>query len=184
VTETDGARRGLALAALALLVLTTTAALVPQLDPIGDVDAVVVLGGGTGERLELGTEVAAGRGVPLVLAGDTVSEGRDRGLDCGTTADLDPTPVPVLCAIATPATTAGEARATAVLAREEGWRRVAVVTSTFHVDRARTLFAQCLGAPRVDVTGAPAPTHLGAEAWRRARELVARVAAVTVRPAC
>src|SRR5581483_1500567 len=37
----------------------------------------------------------------------------------------------------------GEARAVARLARTHGWRSVAVVTSTFHVTRAKMLFRRC-----------------------------------------
>jgi uncharacterized SAM-binding protein YcdF (DUF218 family) len=171
-------------AALLLVALTATAAAIPQLDPVGDVDAVVVLGGGSGERLQLGLEVIAQRPVTLVLAGDAVAEGAAIGLDCGTTTVVDGRDVEVACVRPVPVTTAGEARATAELASVRGWRRVAVVTSTFHVDRARTLFHQCLGAERVDATGAVHRTHLAAELYRRTRELVGRVAAVTLRPAC
>jgi uncharacterized SAM-binding protein YcdF (DUF218 family) len=171
-------------AALLLVALTATAAAIPQLDPVGEVDAVVVLGGGSGERLELGLELLAQRPGTLVLAGDAVDEGAALGLSCGGTAVVGGRDIEVACVRPEPVTTAGEARATAELARVRGWRRVAVVTSTFHVDRARTLFHQCLGVGRVDATGAPDPTHLAAELYRRTRELVGRVAAVTVRPAC
>jgi len=39
-----------------------------------------------------------------------------------------------------PYTTRGEARAVAKLAREHGWRSIVVVTSTYHVPRARLIF--------------------------------------------
>ena len=44
-----------------------------------------------------------------------------------------------------PATTRGEARGVARLARERGWERLVVVTSTYHVTRARLIFERALG---------------------------------------
>ena len=41
---------------------------------------------------------------------------------------------------------AGRGSGVARLARERGWRKVAVVTSSFHVFRARKLFERCLPA--------------------------------------
>jgi uncharacterized SAM-binding protein YcdF (DUF218 family) len=169
---------------IGLLLLVLALAVVPNPDPVGRVDAVVVLGGGAGERLDLGLELAADRRLPLVLTGDAVAEGSQRGLPCDHHAEHQDTEVVVLCAPADPATTAGEARAVAALADASGFQRLAVVTTSFHVDRARTLFAQCLGADAIDVTGAVAPTGFGQELYRRARELVARVAAVTLARAC
>jgi uncharacterized SAM-binding protein YcdF (DUF218 family) len=51
--------------------------------------------------------------------------------------------VRVLCFQPNPFSTQGEARAVARLARAHGWSRVVVVTSTFHVTRARMLFRRC-----------------------------------------
>jgi uncharacterized SAM-binding protein YcdF (DUF218 family) len=49
----------------------------------------------------------------------------------------------VLCFSAVPYNTRGEARTVSRLAREHRWRSVVVVTSTFHVTRARMLFRRC-----------------------------------------
>jgi uncharacterized SAM-binding protein YcdF (DUF218 family) len=49
----------------------------------------------------------------------------------------------VVCFRAVPYSTRGEARAVARLARERGWSSVVVVTSRFHVTRARILFRRC-----------------------------------------
>ncbi len=169
----------------ALVALAVAAAgflAVPDLDEIGDVDAIVVLGGGGGERLTLGRELAAEHEVPLVLAGDSVGEAALGGLTCDTT--LPEAPVAVLCVTPEPMTTAGEARATSALTREQDWERIAVATTAFHVDRSRTLFAQCLGREAIDVTGATDDAPLALELYRRPRELLGRLAAVTIRPAC
>jgi uncharacterized SAM-binding protein YcdF (DUF218 family) len=63
------------------------------------------------------------------------------------------TPYRVLCPRPSPYSTRGEAETVAKVAREQGWRRVLVVTSTYHVRRARMLFDRCLGASRVAVVG-------------------------------
>jgi uncharacterized SAM-binding protein YcdF (DUF218 family) len=49
----------------------------------------------------------------------------------------------VVCFIAVPFSTVGEARTVTRLARELGWNSVVVVTSTFHVTRAHMLFRRC-----------------------------------------
>jgi uncharacterized SAM-binding protein YcdF (DUF218 family) len=59
----------------------------------------------------------------------------------------------VLCFRPDPYSTRGEARAVARMAAVRGWRSVVVVTSTYHVTRARLLFDRCVDA-RVRVTGA------------------------------
>lgn len=170
----------------ALAVLSAGIAAVPDLDEVGDVDAVVVLGGGGGERLDLGRELATEHAVPLVLAGDSIGEAALGGLTCdGTLPEIPPnTPVAVRCVTSDPMTTAGEAAATATLAAEQGWDRIAIATTDFHVDRSRTLFAQCLGWDAIDVTGAADDAPLALELYRRPRELLGRLAAVTVRRAC
>lgn len=54
-----------------------------------------------------------------------------------------PTLFRVLCFEADPYSTQGEARAIGRLALKRHWRRVVVVTSTFHVTRARMLVKRC-----------------------------------------
>jgi uncharacterized SAM-binding protein YcdF (DUF218 family) len=53
----------------------------------------------------------------------------------------------VVCFTAVPFSTEGEAKTVARLARARGWRSVVVVTSTFHVTRARLLFRRCFAGP-------------------------------------
>lgn len=49
----------------------------------------------------------------------------------------------VVCIVAEPSDTAGEARVFSELAVERGWSSVVVVTSDFHVERARFHLEQC-----------------------------------------
>lgn len=62
----------------------------------------------------------------------------------------------VLCFRPDPYSTTGEAEAVARLARDRGWDSLTVVTSTYHVYRARLLFGRCLDRS-VRVVGAGQP---------------------------
>jgi hypothetical protein len=62
-----------------------------------------------------------------------------------------------LCFRANPYSTRGEAQAVARLAQKRGWRRIVVVTSRYHLRRARVLFRRCTTAELLFVS-APAPT--------------------------
>ncbi len=60
----------------------------------------------------------------------------------------------VICFRPRPYSTRGEARGALALAERNHWRSLLVVTSTYHVYRARILFKRCLdGRARVYVTG-------------------------------
>ena len=61
-----------------------------------------------------------------------------------------------ICFHPQPYSTRGEARFVARLARRRGWRRVVIVTSTYHVTRARMIFRRCV-AGDVDAVGARPP---------------------------
>ncbi len=152
----------------------TFAATAPRNDTVSSVDAVVVLGGGGGERLTLGQELAQEHDAELVLSGEAIAQGAAEGLTCE---------VEVRCLQPDPWTTAGEARGAEALAEAHGWDRVAVATSDFHTSRSRALFEQCLG-DRVAVVGAPTDHGLITQAYLRARELLARFAGATFARAC
>lgn len=53
----------------------------------------------------------------------------------------------VTCFQPHPKTTRGEAEHLRDLVRQHGWTSVVVVTSTYHVSRARMIFARCLPGP-------------------------------------
>ena len=52
----------------------------------------------------------------------------------------------VICFHADPESTVGEARAFAQLAKQRGWDSAVIVSSRFHLRRARMLFARCTDA--------------------------------------
>jgi uncharacterized SAM-binding protein YcdF (DUF218 family) len=70
------------------------------------------------------------------------------GGDCAGRPDYE-----VVCFTPDPDRTQGEARGAARIARERGWKRLVVVTSTYHVSRTRMLFGRCF-AGEVHVVGA------------------------------
>jgi uncharacterized SAM-binding protein YcdF (DUF218 family) len=106
-------------------------------------DAVVVLSGGLNSRLDPALALMRRRVAP-VLAVSGAFHGhtwkKARKLCTGGYGKLR---FRVLCFEPKPFSTQGESRAIAQLARERGWSRVVVVTSTFHVTRARMLVRRC-----------------------------------------
>ena len=101
-------------------------------------DAVVVLAGAK-KRLPVGLELFE-RGVAPVLV---ISDGFDPRWKQANRICRNADPRKVLCPRPDPYSTRGEARMAARLAREHGWESFAVVSSRFHLLRARTLFERC-----------------------------------------
>lgn len=136
-------RRGAAIG-VAVLVLAGAAATLrlfvwPATDAVDRPDAVVLFVGGRGERLETAVDLMEEHRVEnLVIPNGTVPTWPDANRLCA-----GPTPWRVLCPTPRPDTTRGEARAIAALAEREGWTRLAMVTSDYHVSRARLLLSRC-----------------------------------------
>jgi uncharacterized SAM-binding protein YcdF (DUF218 family) len=105
-------------------------------------DAVVVLAGGDGERLDRGLELIR-QGVSSNLV---VSTGPDAL--CGAQHDFA-----VYCFLPHPDDTRGEAEAIGRIAQREGWEHLVLVTSDYHATRARLLLERCFGGT-LDVSAA------------------------------
>jgi uncharacterized SAM-binding protein YcdF (DUF218 family) len=119
-------------------------------DAPGRADAVVVLQGSK-TRLPLGYRLMQEGDAPLLV----VSRGSGQKLEdrlCD-----GKTPFQVVCFAAS--STRGEARKVARIARDRGLRRINVVTSQFHVYRAREIFARCYDG-ELRMVGAPQPAWL------------------------
>jgi uncharacterized SAM-binding protein YcdF (DUF218 family) len=107
-------------------------------DDPGHVDAIVVLAGSR-SRLPVALDLFR-RGVApaLVVSRDEDEPARVRY--------CRRPPAGVTCFRADPYSTRGEARAVAALARQHGWRSLAIVSSRFHLFRVRLLVGRCTDA--------------------------------------
>lgn len=148
----------------------------PPSDVPDRVDAIVVLGGGEQVRPRTGLALHAdGVADALVLSAGTSEGAADHGVHC---ADAG-----VFCVEPEPGTTAGEASTVAALADEQGWSSLAVVTSTYHLGRARMLFDQCF-AGALSMVEAPVPRTSRDFLGDVVRELPDLVAGATFARAC
>ena len=120
-------------------------------DRVAKADAVMVLAGEK-RRLLTALELVE-RGVAPVLV---ISDGFDPRWTRANRLCRFGDPERIVCAPPDPYSTRGEARLVARLARERGWDSLIVVTSRFHLFRARTLFERCFDG-RLDLVGSPNP---------------------------
>ena len=140
--------------AIALVAGTVRLVFVPAEDAPGRADAVVVLSGSKHERLDRGLELVRDGVAPvLVISGgfDPRQPAASRLCHAGKGAGFR-----VICFMPSPDSTRGEAREAGRLARERDWRRIVLVTSRFHVTRARMLFDRCVDGD-VDAVGVDYP---------------------------
>ena len=116
-------------------------------------DAIVVLSGGRGHRLDEGVRLwNAGVGRTLV-----VSDGNAPGWDAGNRLCRR---ARVVCFHPEPYSTQGEARWLGREARRRGWDSVVVVTSTYHLRRARMIFRRCYDRGLAAVAAEPPPANV------------------------
>lgn len=129
----------------------------PPADAGAGADAVVVLAGDATTRLRV-AERLAGTGAGVLAI--SVDAGRDnapaRAL-CEDGRDLE-----VYCFTAEESDTRSEARALAGLVRQQAWKRIAVVTNSYHVVRAGMLIRRCTGA---EVAMVEARADMSLERW-------------------
>lgn len=174
------------LAALALLavlgvvgwVVTEGGVTPAAVEADGNLDAVVALVGDPG-RLAPAEALAEATGATLAISQRSPDsryyDVGERSERCAG-ADGDD----VVCFLAQPHATRGEARAVDRLAAARGWDHVAVVTSRYHLRRAGLLVEQCLPEAEVDLVAADDELALD----KVLREVVALGPAVTIHRAC
>lgn len=141
----------------------------------GRADAVVSLAG-SASRLPVAERLVAD-GVAPVLA---VSLDGSRNSRESEELCRDPRPR-LVCFRADPISTRGEAQSLERLARERGWDDVVVVTSDFHVFRARLILERCFG-DRLRLEDAPSSPLW--RPWHMATESVKLAFALTLRRGC
>lgn len=140
---------------VALLVWVVAAAAVYVFDHGGSpirADAVVVLQGSK-TRLPKGLQLVEQGYAPLLV----ISRGDRKKLESRLCAGKGAaTHVRVVCFTASPPSTRGEAEFIGRLAKERGLSTIDVVTSQFHVFRARIVIARCFHG-RLQMVGASQP---------------------------
>ena len=132
---------------LLLIALTALAALavasVPLFilydgDRVAKADAVMVLAGEK-RRLPIALELVERDVAPVLV----ISDGLDPRWTLANRLCRFGDPARIVCMRPEPYSTRGEARLAARLAREHGWDSLVVVTTRFHLFRARRLFERC-----------------------------------------
>lgn len=153
---------GFSLAALLLLSLPVTAYSLmarlepPPLDAAGDAQAIVILAGGTSrsavdwggdtinlftlQRVRYGAWLARRTGLPVLISGAAPDEGRPGEAEMMRDVLRQEFGVAVRWVDDGAGTTADNARGAAALLRAAGVGRVLLVTSAFHMPRARRAF--------------------------------------------
>jgi uncharacterized SAM-binding protein YcdF (DUF218 family) len=111
----------------------------PPQDSPRRADLVVVLSGDR-DRLAKGVELMR-KGVAPVLV---ISDGNIPGWAAGNRLCRGKASFRTICFHPEPFSTRGEAQYVSRLMRRRGWKRVVVVTSTYHVVRARMDFRRCV----------------------------------------
>jgi len=138
-----------------VLVATAVLFVFPPQDHPQHADVVVVLSGSK-DRLPKGVELMR-RGVAPALV---ISDGAVPGWPEANRLCRGGEKFSVICFHASPYSTRGEAHFVAALMKRRGWRHVVVVTSRYHVIRARMDFRRCIDG---DVKGVGASTSL--DSW-------------------
>lgn len=160
----------------AAVALAWTVYVTPDVDVVSarePTDAIVALGGEV-RTAQIAYDLAVSGAAPTVVISDPYGDD-DTGFIDRVCADPPPGPE-VVCFDPDPRTTRGEARFAADLAEREGWDRVAVMTTTYHVSRARFITERCVDTEVVmvdagiEVSTAKWAYHFGYQTagWARA----------------
>jgi uncharacterized SAM-binding protein YcdF (DUF218 family) len=121
----------------------------------GPADAIVVLGPATSARTDAALALARqGLSHVLVLSNATTHQHATQ------VCNHPPAGWSVTCFVPEPGTTRGEAEYVRDLAARYGWTNLIVVTSRFHISRARLILKRCLSG-EVQLVAAPESISVG-----------------------
>jgi uncharacterized SAM-binding protein YcdF (DUF218 family) len=134
---------------LALLVSSAVLFVWPGQDSPRRASAVVVLAGSKKPRLGKALGLMRQRVAPVLV----ISDGWDPSWPQANRLCAGHAPFQVICFHANPYSTRGEAETVARIASRRRWSSLVVVTSTYHVRRAKLLFERCFPG-RVQTVGA------------------------------
>ncbi len=154
----------------------------PSAASIGDVassDAIVVFVGGKGERLEVVQRLLDAGVAPNVVIPNGLSPGSaEANRLC-----LDEARAEVFCPELPDGDTRSEARLIGRIATENGWRRLVLVTSDYHVERARLRLGRCFDG-KVEAVAADSDLGGGERMGKLIHELFGHVEARVVQRGC
>jgi uncharacterized SAM-binding protein YcdF (DUF218 family) len=172
VIRRRGKRLVIALALLALIVVTSPAACyvittpLTVRDQVDRADAIVVLNGNTEERVRYGTQLyLEGRADVIIMSGgNLVNNAPESRLMKDMAVSLGVPPTAILTEEKSN-TTITNARYSAEVIRQHGFRSILLVTSPYHSRRATRMFRDTLG-PEVQVYSQPVPNStVSLEHW-------------------
>ena len=146
----------IAASAVAFCAVTYRLFIDPVLTSSEKVDAVVVLAGGQGERLEKALELMAAGVAPtlaLSMGGPEWTRPPEVPIAVRSLCHRSDLAFKVVCVWAEPDSTVGEAGAWASVAADRGWKSLLVVTSDSHLNRSIRWFERCFDG---EVYGVPA----------------------------
>lgn len=126
----------------------------PEEDALAErADAIVVLSGGRGHRLEEGVRLWRAGAAPTLVLSDGDAAGWEQGNRLCRRGG-------VLCFHPDPYSTQGEARWIGAEAKRRGWDSVVVVTSAYHLRRARMIVERCFPGRLAAIAAEPPPVNL------------------------
>ena len=148
---------GALLLLVALVAVTTRTVMFPREDSPGTADAIIVLGGlGSAAVVQRALALAeAGHSDHILISDAFGGDTRPANL-CARDVPVAGTSIEVECFDPHPTNTRGEAEAIADFANSRAWSRVIVVTSSYHVSRARIQISRCYDGA-LAVVGAEQP---------------------------
>jgi uncharacterized SAM-binding protein YcdF (DUF218 family) len=152
----------------------------PVTNILRQADAIVVLGSPDVDGRQSYAFTLAEQDYASTIA---ISVGSRRQLDFKTACHNPPNDLTVLCFVPNPPTTKGEAHQIRTFAAQYHWKSVIVVTSSYHISRARMIIGRCFGG---DVMmSAPAAQHsIGTIAYQYVYQTAGYLKALTVDHGC
>jgi uncharacterized SAM-binding protein YcdF (DUF218 family) len=154
----------------------------PSAVSVGEVpssDAIVVFVGGKGERLEVVHQLLDAGVAPNVV----IPNGLGPGWYEGNQLCLEETRAEVFCPALPDGDTRSEARLIGRIATENSWQRLVVVTSDYHLERARLRLSRCFDG-EVEAVAADSDLGGGERMGKLIHELFGHVEARVVERGC
>lgn len=159
--------------------LTDLARLLIVSEPPRSVDAILVLGGGSGEREQAGAQLyLEGYALRVITSGKThLTPGEKRSFAEISAANVRELGVPeqAILQLADTDSTRDEAVDSLALAKSKGWRSLIVVSDPFHMRRSAWAFRKVYQGSGIALTFVSAPDSWFRldRWWTRERELIA-----------